>query len=147
EEQAMGIRAWAVGAFAWGSVPAMAAEQPADPAVEASFAALNPPMQACYDEARAATPGLSGSVTLTLSLAPDGSVPQVAVTAADLRDQDLSLCMMGAARGAHFPPPPPGAASHSHTWAFPTAPARVLVPTAPTYAGVLSRGRVLANSC
>lgn len=62
----------------------------------------------CYDQARARTPQLQGSVTLRFVIGRDGSVTNVSNGGSDLNEASLLACVKTAYSGLSFPQPAGG---------------------------------------
>jgi hypothetical protein len=63
-------------------------------------------IRACYDQALKRQPGLAGSLTLTLTIDPQGVVTSVRHNAerSELSEPGLVACAIGAIRGLRFLP-------------------------------------------
>ena len=67
----------------------------------------NAQLQFCYEESRVANPGLAGSVTIGVLLAPDGSVTRIDVLRRSWEGKgasDVEACALAKVRNWKFPP-------------------------------------------
>lgn len=64
--------------------------------------------RACYETALQRVGDLAGRIELRFTIEPDGSVSGIAVTADDLKNKDVSACLLKQVSGLKFPKPDGG---------------------------------------
>jgi hypothetical protein len=105
--------------------PASPAAQPesypgkVDTAVVANFMAGRfAQVDVCAARARADEPSLTGSVTLWMAVAPDGSIPDARIRDSNTQNQVLLSCLVATAKTWKLPPPSGGQAQIAYTFNF-----------------------------
>jgi tetratricopeptide (TPR) repeat protein len=78
----------------------------------------------CYELAHRTTAGLQGELSIALTVQPDGSVSQGAVTGSTLARPEVERCMLREIHKLRFPPPQSGPVPLTHRLSFHPPPAR-----------------------
>ena len=131
----------------------LAAPAHASPELDAAFAALAPALQACHTEGLSRVPDLAGAVGVELALDASGRVSSTSLTASELHDMDVELCVMGVLNKATLPGTSPVARTlhfapdHLPTTSDPNAPRAMPVPSGATEAAVMAKGKAGAYKC
>lgn len=76
--------------------------------VESTLSKLRPQLNVCYRAASKDVPTLSGTAIVAVTIGVDGHVTEVATESQTGLDASMMACVLGALRGAVFPPPPDG---------------------------------------
>jgi TonB family protein len=79
--------------------------------VASAFATARGDFKACYDARIEEKPRLAGSITLSLTVAANGTVARIDVAEDELADPPLRACLLERARRIRFPPPTHGGAA------------------------------------
>jgi tetratricopeptide (TPR) repeat protein len=82
----------------------------------------------CYELAHRSTASLAGEVSIALTVQPDGSVSQGAVTGSSLARPEVERCVLREVQKLRFPPHESGPVPLTHRLGFHPAPARRSAP-------------------
>lgn len=74
-------------------------------AVTAALMKRHEELLACYQDVLGATPTLAGTLTLSFTLKPDGSLADVTVSSSTLKDESLATCIVDSAKAARLATP------------------------------------------